>query len=176
MKNKSPSDPIDPIRRKLLRTSMVLGGVFAVGQIPYTAPRLKSFFGVREAWAQLTGPFTIACSAEATTDQGPGTACQNAVIQNATAQVSPVPPAGTVLRCTPTTDDPANASLSTTSSTTVATDAAGMASFAVLDLTGNVPSPPLLAGSVLTMTVTFDDQATFGNATCVTQFTIVACP
>ena len=171
---KSQSDPIDPIRRKLLRTSMVLGGVFAVGQLPYERPRLKSFFGVREAWAQLTGPFTIACSAEASTNQGPGTACQDAIIQNATAQVSPVPPAGTVLVCTPTTDDPNNADLPNTSTTFLGTDAAGMVSFAPLDLTGNVPNPPLAVGSVLTMTVTFQDGSIPANS-CVTQFTIVDC-
>lgn len=166
----------DPVRRKLLRTSLVLGGGFALGQIPYVRPRLKSFFGVREAWAQLTGPATIACTAEASASQGAGTACQDAIIQNITAQVSPVPPVGTELRCRPTTSDANNATLPDFSTTTLATDAAGMVSFAPLDLTGNVPNPPLAVGSVLTMTVTFVDEATFGTASCVNQFTIVACP
>lgn len=174
MSEKNASDPIDPIRRKLLRTSVVLGGVFAVGQTPYAPPRLKSFFGVREAWAQLTGPFTITCSAEASAGQGPGTACQDAIIQNATAQVSPVPPVGTLLTCTPTTDDPANATLPDFSTTSAATDATGTVTFAQLDLTGNVPNPPLAEGSVLTMTVTFADPS-ISDASCVNQFTIVVC-
>lgn len=168
-------DPVDPVRRKLLRTSMVLGGGFALGQIPYARPRLKSFFGVREAWAQLTGPATIACTAEASASQGAGTACQDAIIQNITAQVSPVPPAGTQVQCRPTTNDPNNATLPNFSTTTMGTDAAGMVSFAPLNLMGNVPNPPLAVGSVLTLTTTFADQATFGTASCVNQFTIVAC-
>ena len=173
MDEQRSNEPTDPIRRKLLRATLALGGAFAAGQIPYSRPALKRFFGVRAAWAQLTGPYTITCAAKVSRDAGPGTACANAIIQSGMAQVSPVPPAGTMLRCTPTTNDPNNANLPIFSSTTSATDAAGKVSFAMLDLTGNVPNPPLMVGSVLTLTVTFVDQATFGNADCVLQFTIV---
>ena len=173
MEKQRSNEPPDPIRRKLLRATLALGGVFAAGQMPYSRPALKSFFGVRAAWAQLTGPYTITCSVKVSPDTAPGTACANVIIQGGAAQVSPAPPAGTLLRCTPTTDDPNNANLPIFSSATSPTDAAGKASFAMLDLVGNVPNPPLMVGSVLTMTVTFDDQATFGNAECVLQFTIV---
>ncbi len=176
-RTREEDESVDAVRRRLLRTSAVFGGVFALGQIPYSKPAIKSFLGVRSAWAQPTGPsFTIECFAEASRGNGPGTACQNAIIQNVSAQVAPAPPAGTLLRCTPTTDDPTNATLPNFSSATVPTDGAGLATFAVMNLTGNVPSPPLAIGSVLTMTVTFDDQGMFGSATCVNQFTIVSCP
>ena len=167
---------IDEVRRRLLRISVLMGGAVLGGHLPYSKPAVKSFFGVRSAYAQPSVVYTISCSMEISADQGAGTACQSAVITNSIAQVTPIPPVGTQLRCTPTTDDPANSTLPTTSSTTGGTDAAGQAAFAQLDLTGNVPNPPLAVGSVLTMTVSFVDAATFGAATCVTQITIVACP
>lgn len=176
MTKKRHGGGVDEVRRKLLRTSIVLGGAFAAGQIPYSRPETKSFFGIRSAYAQPSVMFSISCSFTVSADQGPGTACQNAIIQNVMAQATPAPPTGTLLRCTPTTDDPANSTLPTTTSTTVPTNATGGVMFAQIDLTGNVPNPPLAVGSILTMTVTFDDQATFGTATCSNQLTIVACP
>lgn len=172
----SSDKKVDQVRRKLLKTSVVVGGALAAGQLPYTRPEVKSFFGTSTAYAQATPVFSIACTAVATATGGPGTACQNAVIQNLSAQVTPIPPVGTLLRCTPSTDDPANSTLPTVSSTTVPTDAAGVATFVSLDLTGSVPNPLLAIGSVLTMEVRFEDQATFGTATCTNLFTIVACP
>lgn len=43
---------VDQVRRKLLRSTAVLGGAFAAGQLPYDSPAVKSFFGTRSAWAQ----------------------------------------------------------------------------------------------------------------------------
>ncbi len=45
---------INEVRRRLLRASAVAGGALALGQIPYSKPALKSFFGTREAYAQVT--------------------------------------------------------------------------------------------------------------------------
>lgn len=45
---------VDSVRRKLLRASIVAGGGLALGQIPYSRPAVKSFFGTREAWAQAS--------------------------------------------------------------------------------------------------------------------------
>lgn len=174
-KKKHSPDP-DPARRKLLRATAVLGGAFAAGQLPYEKPALKSFYGTRQAWAQGSGPATLTCSAMVVPSPGPGQACQDSVVQNVTVQVSPVPPVGTLIRCTPTSSDPANASLPNFSSTTAGTDAAGKVVFAPLDLMGNVPSPPLEIGSVISLNAEFVDKATFGNAFCSSQYTIVACP
>ncbi len=168
------SGDVDEVRRKLLRTSMVLGGAFAAGQIPYSRPQAKSFFGVRSAWAQPSVMFNFEVSFDVSGQGGPGTVCQNAIIDNIKVQVTPVPPVGTLMRCAPTTDDPANPTLIMTTSTTAPTDAAGCVRFAKIDLTGNVPNPPLAIGSILTMTVTFDDQATFGSSFGVTKLTVVA--
>lgn len=176
MTKKHDRGGVDDVRRKLLRTSVVLGGAFAAGQIPYSRPEIKSFFGIRSAYAQPSVVYSISCSFEVSlpVPPSPGQACQNAVIQNVVAQVTPVPLAGTVLQCTPTTDDPLNSTLPNFSSTTVPTDAAGMVSFASLDLIGNVPNPPLAIGSILTMTVTFQDTATFGSAFCSNDLEIIA--
>jgi len=165
---------VDEVRRKLLRTSLVLGGAFAAGQIPYSRPEIKSFFGVRSAWAQPSVTPTFVVSLQVSNLGGPGTACQNAIIDNIKVQVVPPPPAGTVLLCTPTTNDPNNLNLPMFSSTTVPTDAAGNVMFAKFDLIGNVPNPPLAIGSILTMTVSFNDPATFGSASASTSLTIIA--
>ncbi len=45
-------DRVDTVRRKLLRSSAVIGGGLALGHLPYQRPAVKSFFGVRSAWAQ----------------------------------------------------------------------------------------------------------------------------
>lgn len=45
---------VDEVRRKLLRSTAVLGGAFMAGQVPYASPAVKSFFGTREAWAQMS--------------------------------------------------------------------------------------------------------------------------
>lgn len=174
MEKHTDAEGVDRVRRKLLRTSIVIGGGFAAGQIPYTRPETKSFFGVRSAWAQASVVYSISCSFDVSLPMPavPGTACQNAVLQNIVVQVTPTPPTGTVLRCVPTTDDPANAGLLPDDS--VGTDATGKVTFADFDLTGNVPNPPLLVGSVLTMTVSFQNQATFGMASCSNSLTISA--
>jgi hypothetical protein len=174
MTNNQVGGNVDNVRRKLLRTSIVMGGAFAAGQIPYRRPETKSFFGVRSAWAQPTVPYTFDVSFQVSGTGGPGTACQNSIIDDIKVQVVPVPPAGTVLVCTPTTDDPNNLDLPTFSSTTVPTDDDGCVNFAKLDLIGNVPNPPLAIGSILTMTVTFEDQATFGTVSAASNLTIVA--
>ena len=171
----SPNPNIDPVRRKLLRATALLGGAFAAGRLPYEKPALKSFFGVRQAWAQGSGPATLTCSALVVPSPGPGLACQDSIVQNLMIQVSPIPPVGTVLRCTPTTDDPNNATLPNFSTTTAMTDAAGKVMFAQLDLTGNVPNPPLAIGSRVTLTADFVDKTTWGTAYCMSGFTIVDC-
>ena len=176
MAEKKHSREIDPVRRKLLRATAVLGGAFAAGQLPYEKPAFKSFLGVRQAWAQGSGPSTLTCSAMVVPDPGPGMACQSGIIQNVIVQVSPIPPVNTQIRCTPSTDDASNSTLPTFSTTQLGTDAAGQVMFAPFDLMGNVPNPPLAIGSVLSMTATFVDTATFGTAFCTSQFTIVACP
>jgi hypothetical protein len=175
MTKKDPGEGVDEVRRKLLRTSIVLGGAFAAGQIPYSRPQTKSFFGVRSAWAQPSVVYTITCSFEVSLPVPPvaGQACQEAVIQNITAQATPIPPVGTLLRCSPTTDDPANMGLLPDDS--LPTDAAGQVMFADFNFVTNVPNPLLSIGSIFTMTVTFDDQATFGTASCSNQLTIIGC-
>lgn len=174
MANKRPGGDVDNIRRKLLRTSIVLGGAFAAGQIPYSRPATKSFFGVRSAWAQPSVTFTFDVSISVSNQGGPGTACQNAIIDPINVCVTPPPPTGTVLECLPTTNDPNNSNLPAFSSTTQSTDSSGCVMFAKLDLTGNVPSPPLAIGSILTLTVRFRDQATFGSVSASTSLEIVA--
>ncbi len=165
---------VDGVRRKLLRSSLVAGGAFALGQLPYERPAVKSFFGTRSAWAQPSVAFTITCSFEVSlpVPPQPGSACQNAILQNMMAQVTPIPPVGTVLRCVPTTTDPSNVGL--LPDDFLPTDGAGTVTFADFNFTGNVPNPPLAIGSVLTMTVTFQDQATFGPVSCSNQLTIIA--
>lgn len=48
----SRDKPVDEVRRKLLKSTAVLGGALAAGQLPYSSPSIKSFFGTRSAWAQ----------------------------------------------------------------------------------------------------------------------------
>ncbi len=48
------TEQVDTVRRKLLRSSMVAGGFLAAGHLPYAKPAVKSFFGVRGAWAQVS--------------------------------------------------------------------------------------------------------------------------
>ena len=50
---------VDNVRRKLLKSSLVAGGFLAAGHIPYVKPTIKSFFGVRTAWAQPSGTLTV---------------------------------------------------------------------------------------------------------------------
>lgn len=45
---------VDDVRRKLLKTSAVVGGTMVLGHLTYQKPAWKSFFGVRSAWAQPT--------------------------------------------------------------------------------------------------------------------------
>ncbi|MCP4204882.1 MAG: hypothetical protein GY769_23485 [bacterium] len=52
MSDQTRSEQVDAVRRKLLKSSMVAGGFLAAGHLPYSKPALKSFFGVRSAWAQ----------------------------------------------------------------------------------------------------------------------------
>ncbi len=47
-------DRVDSVRRKLLKTSAVIGGTAVLGHLTYQRPAWKSFFGVRSAWAQPT--------------------------------------------------------------------------------------------------------------------------
>ena len=175
MAEKKQPHEIDPVRRKLLRATAVLGGAFAAGALPYEKPSFKSFYGTRQAWAQGSGPSTLTCSALVVPSPNPGEACQDSVVQGVTVQVSPIPPVGTVIRCIPTTDDANNATLPDVSSTTATTDAAGQVTFAPLDLMGNVPNPPLAIGSLLSLNAEFVDKAAFDNAYCSSQFRIVDC-
>lgn len=176
MTEKKRSGPeTDPVRRKLLRATALLGGAFAAGRLPYEKPAMKSFFGVRQAWAQGSGPFTLTCTAEVVPSPGPGQACQNSVVQNIMVQVSPIPPVGTQVQCVPTTTDANNATLPNFSTTNALTDATGKVTFAQLDLMGNVPNPPLAAGSVLTLTASLTNPGLIATS-CGTQLTIVACP
>lgn len=174
MKQQIEEGRVDEVRRKLLKSSMIAGGAFALGQIPYSRPGVKSFFGIRSAWAQPSIVYTISCSFQVDLPNPPmmGVACQNATISNIIATVSPVPPVGTILRCAPTTTDPANAGL--LPDDFLGTDAAGQAMFAPFDLNINVPNPPLGVGETFTLNMTFDDQATFGMAFCSATLTIVA--
>ena len=55
MAKQNNTEHVDNVRRKLLKSSMVAGGFLAAGHIPYTKPAVKSFFGVRSAWAQPSG-------------------------------------------------------------------------------------------------------------------------
>ena len=60
MSTETPRDEgVDDLRRRLLRSSAILGGTFVVGHLPYRSPVLRSFFGVRNAYAQLSGPLMI---------------------------------------------------------------------------------------------------------------------
>ncbi len=54
-----PGAAVDPVRRKLLKASALAGGALAAGVLPYEKPAVKSFFGTRSAWAQMTPPLTI---------------------------------------------------------------------------------------------------------------------
>ena len=56
-KDNRPED-LDIVRRKLLKTSLAAGGLAGAGHLPYVKPAVKSFFGVRSAWAQPTGVTT----------------------------------------------------------------------------------------------------------------------
>ena len=171
---KSTDERVDQVRRKLLRASMIAGGAFAVGHVPYSRPETKSFLGVRSAYAQPSVVYTISCSFQVSLPNPPvaGGACQNAVITNLIATVSPIPPVGTRLNCDPTTTDAANMGL--LPGDFLFTDAAGQVTFAPFDLTANVSNPPLGVGETFTLKVTFDDQATFGMAFCSNSLTIVA--
>ncbi|MFQ5524662.1 MAG: hypothetical protein ACE5GX_00240 [Thermoanaerobaculia bacterium] len=174
MRKSTDAGSVDVVRRKLLKSTMLAGGAFALGSAPYVKPGVKSFFGVRAAYAQPSIVYTISCSFEVSLPNPPvpGVACQNAVISNIIATVSPIPPVGTVLRCTPTTTDPGNTSL--LPDDFLPTDAAGQVMFFPFDLTGNVPFPPLGIGETFTLNVTFDDQAAFGMAFCSATLDIVA--
>ncbi len=165
---------VDDVRRKILKSAMIAGGAFAAGSVPYSRPGVKSFFGVRAAYAQPSINYAISCSLEPALPMPAvmGQVCQNGILQNIVATVTPIPPVGTVLRCTPTTDDPANMGL--LPDDFLPTNGAGQVMFFPLNLMTNVPNPPLQVGSTLTMTVTFNDPATFGMASCSSSLTIIA--
>lgn len=168
-------DPsVDQVRRKILKSAMIAGGAFAAGSVPYSRPGVKSFFGVRSAYAQPSIMYTISCSLEPSLPVPAvmGQVCQNGILQNIVATVSPIPPVGTVVRCSPTTNDPANAGL--LPDDFLPTNGAGQVMFFPFNLMTNVPNPQLQVGSILTMTVTFNDPVTFGTASCSTDLTIIA--
>ena len=74
MSHETKRDDLDPVRRKLLRSSLAAGGFLAAGHLPYVKPAVKSFFGVRSAWAQPTGVTTAQFSGDlADLGQGLGT-------------------------------------------------------------------------------------------------------
>lgn len=52
MSRQMKAEHVDAVRRKLLKSSLVAGGFLAAGHLPYSKPAVKSFFGVRSAWAQ----------------------------------------------------------------------------------------------------------------------------
>ncbi|MFQ5524627.1 MAG: hypothetical protein ACE5GX_00065 [Thermoanaerobaculia bacterium] len=52
MSRQTKVEQVDNVRRKLLKSSMVAGGFLAAGSLPYAKPAVKSFFGLRSAWAQ----------------------------------------------------------------------------------------------------------------------------
>lgn len=49
-------DPIDSGRRRLARAVALWGGYAAAAHVPYQSPVIRSFLGVRRAYAQATGP------------------------------------------------------------------------------------------------------------------------
>ncbi len=53
-RNAKDDERINEVRRRLLQASAVAGGSLVLGHLPYQKPALKSFFGVREAYAQAT--------------------------------------------------------------------------------------------------------------------------
>lgn len=55
MPRESQAETVDAVRRKLLKTTAVAGGFLAAGHLPYSKPAVRSFFGVRSAWAQPSG-------------------------------------------------------------------------------------------------------------------------
>lgn len=63
---------VDEVRRKLLKASAVAGGSLALGSLPYQKPEIKSFFGVRSAWAQATSFLEINMAGQLGV-QAPGT-------------------------------------------------------------------------------------------------------
>lgn len=71
MSRQPQAENVDVVRRKLLKTTAVAGGFLAAGHLPYAKPAVKSFFGVRSAWAQPT-PITMAQFNGALPDLGGG--------------------------------------------------------------------------------------------------------
>ena len=55
MADETRREDLDAVRRKLLKSTLTAGGFLAAGHVPYVKPAVKSFFGVRSAWAQPTG-------------------------------------------------------------------------------------------------------------------------
>ena len=164
---------MDRRRRRLLKSSALLGGALATGKIGYVAPQVKSFVG-GAAYAGITPNYTISCSAIPEQSGQGGGACNDTKIVNIVALVSPLPPVGTELKCNATTDDPNNPG-STDISDVQMTDTNGEVQFVDLDVFNAFPNPPLATGTTLTLEASFVDTSTFGTATCSGSFTIEDC-
>jgi hypothetical protein len=157
-------------RRDTLKALAAAGGAVALSMLPngWEKPAVK--IGTLPAFAQVSPVYTITCGA-AGADQPPGQVNRDGVIINIQATVSPIPPQGTGVQDAITTDDPNHPSLRESVATT---NASGVADFANFDL-ANL-SPWLAFGTLITLTFTFSDQATFGTASCSTTLTVIRAP
>ncbi len=165
-------DRPDELRRKLLKSSALLGGAFAAAHaMPYVKPGSKSFEGIPSAYAMLSpgGPYLIpSCTAEDLSTL-PGEVADDGIVTNITATVVPIPPTPLLIDCTPTSTDPANPSGTTASALT---DAAGVATFPDFNMSTDWPSPLVQVGEDVTFTHSFNDPAC-GPDTCATTLTVV---
>ena len=86
-------DRVDKKKRRLVKSSVLAGAALVAGRLPYTSPRVSSFFG-SSAFAQGTPVYSIDCSAHPT-EVGPGDGvCNDANLVDVAAVVSPIPPTG----------------------------------------------------------------------------------
>ena len=165
------ADRPDRLRRKLLRSSALLGGALAAGHaLPYAKPGSKSFMGISSAYAVQTPGFMFSgCFAEEEFGVA-GEVNPSGLVSSITATVSPIPPVGTAISLTVTSTDPLNP---TGTGSTAPTDAAGIAAFGDFDMFTDFGGAPTLPdGAVVSFTHAFVDTATFGTDTCVTNLTV----
>ena len=67
------SDRVDKVRRKLLTSAATATALLTAGHLAYTRPAVRSFFGVRSAWAQPTGLSVRFCGEQPDLGGGLGT-------------------------------------------------------------------------------------------------------
>ena len=161
----------DRLRRKLLKSSVLLGGAVAAGHaLPYVKPGSSSFEGIPSAYAFQTPTFSFTGSSAQDPDVNPGEVRQGGIVINITATISPIPPLGTQIDCAVTSTDPTNA---VGTGSTAGTDAAGVASFPNFSMLTGFPAPLVAVGSIVSFTFTFVDQATYGPSSRVESLTVV---